>query len=75
MGKLKESMIISEELASAGAEMWEHNVISEAAEFIAIHGADHFRDSLFTFNRDVYNKLFNVEKKTEKSCFLTEKRV
>ena len=75
MGKLKESMIISQELAEAGAEMWEHNVISEAAEFIAIHGADHFRDSLFSFNRDIYHKLFNLTESKEKTCFLTEKRV
>jgi hypothetical protein len=75
MGKLKQAMIISDELASAGAEMWEHNVISEAAEFIAIHGADHFKDSLFTFNKDIYNKLFNTTKSKEKTCFLTEKRV
>jgi len=75
MGKLKESMIISDELAKAGAEMWEHNVISEAAEFIAIHGADHFRDSLFSFNKEIYHKLFNITESKEPTCFLTEKRV
>lgn len=73
MGKLKQQMIIQEELNQA-AESWEHTVMSEVRDFINAHGADTFKDALMSFNKDAYDKLFHPKKLLD-TCFLTEKRV
>jgi len=71
MGKLKQAMIISEELAAVAAESWEHTVMSNVNEYIGIHGASVFKDALMMFNRDAYDKLFHP-KESPKTCALTE---
>ena len=73
MGKLKQAMIISEELALVAAESWEHTVMSNLSEYIAIHGASDFKDALMMFNHDVYDKLFHP-KETHPTCALTCKK-
>ena len=73
MGKLKQAMIISEELALVAAESWEHTVMSNLSEYIAIHGASDFKDTLMMFNRDVYDKLFHP-KEAHQTCALTCKK-
>ena len=73
MGKLKQAMIISEELALVAAESWEHTVMSNLSEYIAIHGASDFKDALMMFNRDVYDKLFHP-KEIHQTCALTSKK-
>ena len=73
MGKLKQAMIISEELALVAAESWEHTVMSNLNEYIAIHGASDFKDALMMFNRDVYDKLFHP-KEAHQTCALTTKK-
>jgi hypothetical protein len=70
MGKLKQQLIIQEELAQVAAESWEHSVMSEVREYIDIHGPDVFKDALFTFNKDTYRKLFHQANKVDE-CYLT----
>ena len=73
MGKLKQAMIISEEMAVVAAESWEHTVMSNLSEYIGIHGASDFKDALMMFNRDVYDKLFHP-KEAHQTCALTSKK-
>lgn len=73
MGKLKDSMIISAELAAIAAESWEHTVVSNVSEYIAIHGASDFKDALMMFNREIYDKLFHP-KEAHQTCALTTKK-
>jgi len=73
MGKLKQAMIISEEMAVVAAESWEHTVMSNLSEYIGIHGASDFKDALMMFNRDVYDKLFHP-KDAHPTCALTTKK-
>ena len=73
MGKLKQAIIISEELALVAAESWEHTVMSNLSEYIAIHGASDFKDALMMFNHDVYDKLFHP-KEAHQTCALTCKK-
>lgn len=73
MGKLKQQMIISDELAAVAAESWEHSVMSNTSEFIQMHGASNFKDALMMFNRDSYDKLFHP-KEAHQTCALTSKQ-
>jgi hypothetical protein len=68
MGKLKESLIKSEE--DLAVEMWEHNVMAEVRDFVNLHGADIFKDALMTFSRETYHAIFHPQQKVE-TCYLT----
>ena len=71
MGKLKQQMIISQELAQVAAESWEHTVMSNLCDYVKIHGVSDFKDALMMFNKDVYNDIFHPQDKINTECYLT----
>jgi hypothetical protein len=71
MGRLKQQMIISEELAQVAAESWEHTVMSNVREYIGVHGVSDFKDALMMFDKKTYNDLFHPQEKINDTCYLT----
>ena len=69
MTKLKYDPHIEEQLQVA-VEQWEHTVMSEVRDYVAMHGADTFKDALIMFDKDTYNKMFHPVKEIDK-CYLT----
>ena len=45
MGKLKNQMIIDQELAIVAAESWEHSVMANLRDYLAVHGVQDFKDA------------------------------
>lgn len=73
MGKLKQQMIIDEELAAVAAESWEHSVISNLRDFITAHGVQDFKDALHSFDVGVYKLLFKESTQCgTQTCALTK---
>ena len=75
MGKLKNQMIIDQELAIVAAESWEHSVMANLRDYLAVHGVQDFKDALHSFDITTYRTLFNpgIQHAGQK-CALTDKK-